>query len=125
AFILFLFVLHRLLPGKKVAGQPLPGSGERLTYKINGMALFVATHMLIFSAAWFFDVSLTPLLEQFWSLLVAANIITFAWLALMYRAGWKRLAAQAKAGIEDEETSKRGWLARLWYGIELNPKFLG
>lgn len=125
AFIVFLFVLTRLLPGKKVEGQPLPGSGERLTYKINGMALFVATHMLIFSAAWFFEVSLTPLLEHFWSLLVAANIITLAWLALMYRAGWKRLSAQAKAGTEDEQTSKRGWLARLWYGIELNPKFLG
>jgi Delta14-sterol reductase len=125
AFILFLFVLARLLPGKKVRGQPLPGTGERLTYKINGMALFVATHMLIFVGAWFFELSLTPLLEQFWSLLVAANLITLAWLALMYRAGRKRLRERAEAGDEDQETAKRGPLARLWYGIELNPQFLG
>src|SRR5690606_22430727 len=85
AFIVFLFVLTRLLPGKKVVGQPLPGSGQRLTYKVNGMALFVATHMLVFVGAWFFDLSLTPLLEQFWSLLIAANIITVMWLLLMYR----------------------------------------
>lgn len=125
AFIVFLFVLTRLLPGKKVEGQPLPGSGLRLTYKINGMALFVATHMLIFSAAWFFDLSLTPLLEHFWSLLVAANLITLVWLALMYRAEAKRLSARAQAGIEDLQTSERGLLARLWYGIELNPQLLG
>ena len=123
-FIVFLFLLTRLLPGKKVVGQPLPGSGERLTYTINGMALFVATHMAIFSAAWFFDVSLTPLLDNFWSLLVAANLITFAWLALMYRAGRKRLAKRAKPSAEDEQ-AKRGALARFWYGIELNPQFLG
>ena len=116
AFIVFLFVLTRLLPGKKVVGQPLPGSGQRLTYKVNGMALFVATHMLVFVGAWFFDLSLTPLLEQFWSLLIAANIITVMWLLLMYRGARERL---------DEQTAKQGPLARFWYGLELNPQFLG
>jgi delta14-sterol reductase len=114
AFTVFLFVLARFLPGKKVVGQPLPGSGQRLTYKVNGMALFVATHMLIFVGAWFLDLSLTPLLEQFWSLLVAANIITVIWLAVMYR------------GVAvDEETAKQGPIARFWYGIELNPSLFG
>lgn len=125
AFIVFLFVLTRLLPGKKVIGQPLPGSRERLTYKINGMALFVATHMLVFVGAWFFDLSLTPLLEHFWSLLIAANLITVIWLVLMVRAGRRRLIARAEAGDEDEQTAKRSPLARLWYGLELNPQFLG
>lgn len=116
AFIVFLFVLTRLLPGKKVVGQPLPGTGQRLTYKLNGMALFVATHMLIFVGAWFFDLSLTPLLEHFWSLLVAANIITVIWLVLMYRGARKHL---------DEATAKQGPLQRFWYGIELNPQLFG
>lgn len=125
SLIVFLFVLTRLLPGKKVVGQPLPGSSERRTYKLNGMALFVATHMLVFVGAWFFDLSLTPLLEQFWSLLIAANIITLVWLVLMYRAGRERLARRAEAGDEDPRTAKQSPLARLWYGLELNPEFLG
>jgi delta14-sterol reductase len=83
SFIALLFTLTKLLPAKKVLGQPLPGSGERLTYRINGMALFVAVHMLVFAGAWFLDLSLTPLLEHFWSLLVAANLITIAWLVAM------------------------------------------
>jgi delta14-sterol reductase len=116
ALIVFLFALTRLLPGNKVVGQPLPTTRERLTYKLNGMALFVATHMLIFVGAKFFGLSLTPLLKHFWSLLVAANIITVVWLSLMYRAGRARM---------DEATAKQKPLARLWYGIELNPQFLG
>jgi Delta14-sterol reductase len=133
AFTVFLFALTRLLPGKKELGQPLPGSKpgaepERRTYKLNGMALFVATHMAIFIAAYFFDVSLTPLLDHFWSLLVAANLITVAWLLLMYRAGRRHIRARAEAGKPsktDEETAEQGPLARFWYGIELNPEFLG
>ena len=125
-FIAVLFALTRLLPARKVLGQPLPGTGERLMYRINGMALFVATHMLIFVGAFFFELSLTPLLENFWSLLVAANLITLVWLALMTRAGRKRAAKAAEAGEgEDEHSVRRGLLARLWYGIELNPTFAG
>lgn len=121
SFIAVLFTLTKLLPGKKVLGQPLPGTGERLTYRINGMALFVAVHMLVFAGAWFLGLSLTPLLRHFWSMLVAANIITIAWLLLMNRQSRARLA---NAKQPDTET-KHGPIARLWYGLELNPSFLG
>jgi delta14-sterol reductase len=124
-FIVLLFALTKLLPAKKVLGQPLPGTGERLTYRINGMALFVATHMLVFGGAWFLGLSLRPLLVHFWSLLVAANIITLIWLVLMNRGSHARMAAAAARGVEDEETLERSWLARQWYGLELNPHFLG
>ena len=125
AFIAVLFVLTKVLPAKTVIGQPLPGSGERLKYRINGMGLFVATHMLLFVGAYFFGMSLTPLLRHFWSLLVAANIITAVWLALMVRAGARELAKKAEQGQEDPDNARRGILARLWYGIELNPQFMG
>ena len=123
-FIVVLFVLTKFLPGKKVRGQPLPSTGERLTYTINGMALFVAVHMLIFAGAWFLGLSLTPLLRHFWSLLVAANIITLIWLALMNRASRARLA-KAKVKTTDAGEDEHGPLARLWFGLELNPQFLG
>lgn len=117
-FIVALFLLSRVLPGPKVAGQPQPGGG-RATYVMNGMSLFVATHMAIFVGAKFFGLSLTPLLREFWSLLVAANLITALWMVLMYRAG------MAKLDESDHETLGRGLLARLWYGVELNPTLFG
>ncbi|MFV8753835.1 hypothetical protein ACNOYE_25095 [Nannocystaceae bacterium ST9] len=123
-FVVALFLLAVLLPGRKVLGQPLPGGG-RQTYVINGMALFVATHMFLFVGGKLFGLSLTPLLREFWSLVVAANLITLAWMAWMYRAGMRSLAAAAAAGREDRETSERGLLARLWYGVELNPTLFG
>jgi delta14-sterol reductase len=119
SFIVLLFMLTKLLPAKKVLGQPLPGSGERLTYRINGMALFVAVHMLVFAGAWFLGLSLTPLLEHFWSLLVAANLITMAWLVGM---NWQSRARLAAAKSTDES---HGPLGKFWYGLELNPTFLG
>jgi delta14-sterol reductase len=131
SFIGVLFTLTKLLPAKKVRGQPLPGTGERLTYRINGMALFVAVHMLVFGGAWFLGLSLTPLLEHFWSLLVAANLITIAWLLLMNRQSRARLANAKSRDDKDKpdatpevEKSDRP-IARLWYGLELNPTFLG
>lgn len=123
-FIVALFLLSVLLPGRKVLGQPLPNGG-RQAYTMNGMALFVATHMFVFVGAKFFGLSLTPLLREFWSLLVAANLITVAWMIWMYRAGMANVAAAATAGNEDRETLARGLPARLWYGVELNPTLFG
>ncbi|PRQ08717.1 hypothetical protein [Enhygromyxa salina] len=124
-FIVVLFALTKLLPGQMVLGQPLPGSGKRLTYKVNGMALFVAVHMLIFVGAWFLDLSLTPLLDNFWSLLVAANIITIVWLVLMNRGSRARLRKAEERGEATTDDPKHSLIGRLWYGIELNPVFLG
>jgi delta14-sterol reductase len=121
SFIAVLFALTKLLPGKQVLGQPLPDTGERLTYRINGMGLFVAVHMLVFAGAWFLGLSLTPLLEHFWSLLVAANLITIVWLLLMNRRSRARLADAQQPATKPTH----GPIARLWYGLELSPMFLG
>jgi Delta14-sterol reductase len=128
SFIVLLFALTKLLPAKKVLGQPLPGSGERLTYRMNGMALFVAVHMFVFGGAWFLGLSLTPLLEHFWSLLVAANLVTIAWLMLMNWQSRLRMAVAKRPDANqpvDAPTDAHGRIARLWYGLELNPSFLG
>ena len=124
ALIVLLFALTKFLPGLHVLGQPLPETKQRRRYKLNGMALFVATHMLVFAGAWFLGLSLTPLLAHFWGLLVAANLITLLWLALMNRASRTRLAKSRNAEGEDEGSS-RSALARWWFGLELNPSFLG
>ena len=124
-FIAFLFVLTKYLPGLEVQGQPLPGSGKRRTYKLNGMALFVAVHMLIFVGGWVFRLSLTPLLAHFWSLLIAANLVTIVWLVLMNRASRIKLAARLGKRRDGDGDKGESALSRWWYGFELNPSFLG
>lgn len=120
AFTAALFIATKLLPGRKVAGQKLP-NGSRLIYRLNGMALFVATHMVLFVGWRYFGLSLSPLLEHFWSIFWAANIVTLIWLVAMMRASKARIAQGRADGPVDPGTHV---LARWWYGIELNPNFL-
>jgi delta14-sterol reductase len=115
-FTAALFVGARVLPGRRVPGQPLP-DGTRIGYRLNGLSLWVATHMATFCAVVLGGFSLTPLLERFWSLLLAANLLTVAWLLPMYLAGRRR------ARERGERT--RAWWADLWYGSELNPSLFG
>lgn len=115
-FVAALFVIALVVPGKVEEGQPL-ADGTRIRYKLNGMAMFVATHMAIFVGAYFFGVTPSRLLVHFWDLLIAANVVTFAWMALMFRSGARKAKARGEAS--------GGLLADLWYGIELNPALLG
>jgi delta14-sterol reductase len=112
--IVALFLGAMFLPGRKILGQPLR-DGTRIPYRINGMSLWVATHMFLFTATYFYHLSLTPLLQHFWSLLVAANVLTLAWLLPMYAAGKKRQRESGEPG--------RNLILELWYGVELNPRF--
>ncbi len=116
-FIAALFALAKVLPGKRVEGMPM-ADGKRRTYEMNGLALFVATHMFLFVATYFFGLSLTPLLTHFWALFVAANIITMVWLVAMFAAGKRKQKARG-------EPPEHGPIAELWYGCELNPELWG
>jgi delta14-sterol reductase len=115
-FVAALFVGTLVLPGPTALGQPL-ADGRRLPYRMNGMSLWVATHMVVFAGVRFGGISLTPLLREFWSLLVAANLVTVAWLIPMAMAGIRRRRARGE--------QMRSLPAELWYGVELNPTFLG
>lgn len=115
-FVVALFLATIVLPGKWTAGQPLP-DGSRRHYRLNGLALFVATHMFVFVAIYKWGFSLSPLLRNFWSLLAAANFITLIWLVCMLRAGAKNL--------RPSQIQSSNWLSKIWYGIELNPSFMG
>ena len=114
--IVALFFASMIFPGPKVPGQPLP-DGSRKVYRMNGMSLWVATHMAVFVGTYFYDLSLAPVLDHFWSMLVVANLITIAWMIPMYVSG-KRKARET--GEPD-----RNFVAELWYGVELNPTLMG
>ncbi len=113
-FVAALFAYALVMPGRKVQGQPLR-DGSRLTYKLNGLGMYLATHMFVFVGARFFGLSLSPLLKHFWSLFIAVHVVTFVWLFLMFRDGKRRQPPE----------EKRGAVRELWEGVELNPMLLG
>jgi delta14-sterol reductase len=116
-FIAALFAGSRFLPGTVIEGREEP-DGTRWLYRINGMALFLATHVVVAFGTLVFDLSLAPLVEHFWSLFFVANIVSAA------AAYW--LYMQALAADPVRAAKLRGApTARKLMGVELNPRFLG
>ncbi len=115
AYFFALLFASSLLPGRRVQGFAQP-DGQRKTYRLNGNALFVLTHMLVISTTLWFGTSLTPLVTTwFWPLFTAANIFSVVWTLVLYVRGRQRGAKPSGNGI----------LADLWLGVELNPTWRG
>jgi delta14-sterol reductase len=115
-FMLLMFLGAKFLPGKVAHGMPL-ADGSRRAYKLNGMLLFVSTQVVLLVAALGFGLSLTPLLENFWSLFIAFNTLSVALTLFLFVRG-----RQARARALQPQKSV---LADLWFGPELNPEFAG
>ena len=112
AFVVALFVGAIVLPGFWRDGQPLR-DGTRRRYKLSGLVLFAATHLVIAVGVTFGGWSLAPLVTHFWSLFVAANVWAFA-ISLYLLVSGRR-----------NRESERSVLADAWLGAELNPTLLG
>lgn len=118
AFFFGLLGASMVLPGRRVQGFAAP-DGSRKFYKVNGMALWVATHIVIGGGALLLDLSLTPLVQNFWSYLAFANVFAVAWMLVLYVRGRRK---------QPDQTFGRGLVGRLrdfWYGVELNPTWCG
>lgn len=116
AFFFGLLIAARILPGKVYRGFKQP-SGDHKDYKINGLALWVATHMAIVVGVLWFDLSLSSLIYEFWSYFIVVNAASFAWMFILYFGGRIR-GEPARAGL-------LGFVADYWYGVELNPTWKG
>jgi delta14-sterol reductase len=119
AFFASLFVAAIVLPGKTVMGFPQPAGGRK-AYKVNGMSMWVATHIFIVTGVLVFDLSLAPLIEEFWSLLVVANVFSVIWSVVLWRNGRAKLLPEDRKPLGPVQFVKE-----IWYGVELNPTFLG
>lgn len=115
-FFFGLLLLAMVLPGKVYPGFVQP-SGDRKSYRMNGLSLWVATHILVIGGAIVFGLSLRTLVDHFWSYFAAANAWAFAWSVLLYVRGRAKGCAPRSGAL--------GLLADLWYGIELNPTWRG
>jgi Delta14-sterol reductase len=107
-FIAALFVGARVLPGPTVEGFR-QSDGKTKLYKVNGMALWIATHVVLIAGWLAFDLSLAPLVDRFWSLFAAANLVAVAWTIALYASASK----------------KTSMIRDLWFGAELNPTLFG
>lgn len=121
-FIGVLFIGSILLPGLERGGYTLP-NGETKTYKLTGMTFFFLLHIVVGIATVGFGISLTPIVQHFWSLLIVANVIAIVWALRLYAYG-KRSGAVLKSKV-GHDLSWPGWVKDLWFGNELNPTWLG
>jgi delta14-sterol reductase len=110
-FTAALFLGALLLPGPTVEGFRQP-DGNTKHYRINGLALWIATHLVLI-VGWFFGLSLAPLVDRFWSLFAAANLVALFGTAYLY------LSAKSR------RSGPIGTIKDLWFGAELNPTLFG
>jgi len=121
-FIGVLFIGSILLPGLERGGYTLP-NGETKTYKLTGMMFFFLLHIVVGIATFGFGISLTPIVQHFWSLLIVANVIAMVWALGLYAYG-KRSGPVLKSKV-GHDLPWPGWVKDLWFGNELNPTWLG
>ena len=91
-FIGALFLGSILLPGTRIEGPRIDGKSR--TYKLNGLALFLATVIVVFLAQVYGWFSLAALHDRFFALFLAANVFSFALSGLLY---WRGAGAQDAA----------------------------
>ena len=114
-FILLLFLLSRVVPGKKLQGVPTPGSDGGWLYTLNGLNIFL---IVILTTAVAEACRVSPLLyirDNFLELLISANIFAFVMTAVLYLAG-TRAGGYAYRGL-------KRMLRDMIIGLELNPRW--
>jgi len=118
AFFFGLLGASMVLPGPLVEGFPAP-DGSRKRYRMNGLALWVATHIVLGMGILVLGWSPSHLVRHFWSYFVVVNVFSVAWMAVLYRGGQRRRTAASRG------TGLRGLVVDLWLGVELNPTWRG
>ena len=117
-----MFLGTLLLPGLERRGYQLP-NGERAEYKLTGMTLFFVAHLVVGVATFGFGVSLSPILKYFWSIFIVTNVVALFWTFGLYV--WGRRPGAVLKGDVGDDLPLPTFLKDLWFGNELNPRWLG
>lgn len=115
-FVAALFVGSRVLPGRRMQGAVL-ADGSRITYTLNGLALFLGTAAVLAALQVTGVFSLARVHAHFLPLLVVANVFAFALTGALW---WKGVRAGAP-----RRGGALGVVQEAFFGTELNPHFLG
>lgn len=106
-------VLQLVSPGKVVTGAPLP-SGERLSYRMNGLFAFAVSIVVIVALLMTGFLRATTIVEEFGPLLSIATLAAFAQAAWLYVWGRRRGALERSSGNVPYD---------FFMGTVLNPRF--
>jgi len=117
-FIAMMFVATKFLPGIKVQSSSIKADGTCKSYKLNGLVMFIATTFFVAGGTLLFDLSLGSLHQYFWYLFIVAILFAFTWTAILYIVGKRAQDTEIQPKLSKI-------LSDLWFGIELNPTWLG
>lgn len=106
-------VLQLVLPGKIVQGAQLP-SGERLSYKLNGLASFLVSMGLLVGLLATGTVQASSVLDELGPMLTVATLISVGLAAWFYVWGRRRGALERSSGNP---------IYDFFMGTVLNPRF--
>ena len=120
-FVGLLFAGAIALPGVVREGYPIPPEGNTRTYKLNGLALFFATHVVMALGILVFGWSMSALLAHFWSLLIVTNVLAVGATAWLYFRGF----AQEDEVGHDETSPVPAFVQHVWLGTQRNPTLCG
>ena len=110
-WIVFHGLLQIYAPGKWVNGVPLP-NGKRLKYKINGWTSWWAMWALLAAAVSLHFFSPATLADEFGTLLITANIVSYLLSLFLY---WYYKRGTQQQGIGSA-------ILDFWLGTALNPR---
>ena len=125
-FLAVMFAGARFLPGIERVGYPQP-DGTRKRYTLTGMTLFflanVALGGVVVGKALGFDVSLTPIAQHFWPLLIVA--LALSTLITLVLLAWGRRAGPVCRSPESTSLPLPEAVKEFWFGNECNPELFG
>ncbi|XP_015898691.4 delta(14)-sterol reductase isoform X2 [Ziziphus jujuba] len=119
-FFLYLAIVGSILPGQVVPGVILP-DGTRLHYRCNGLVLLILLVALLGIAAKMDMISLTAISDRGLELLSTTFLFSFLATLVLFAAGCK--SNNRGSSLKPHVTGNliHDW----WFGIQLNPQFLG
>jgi len=119
AFLIALFLGARFLPAQRRMGMP-GADGERLSYRLNGLLLFLLTSAGALVGMFRFGLDLSRIVRHFWDLLLVVNVIALVATSALVVVGRRRLGASL---TRDSKLS--AWLHDAWFGVLKDPRLFG
>ena len=115
-WLLFQAALYELMPSNIGYGQRTP-AGHLLPYKVNGLRVWVFTHLLFLGATWFGYLDAAVIYKHWGALLVAANVYGYFLTAFAY------VKALLFPTHPDDCKWSGSFLYDMFMGVEFNPRF--
>ena len=120
-FVAVLWAASVVLPGHTVQGPLL--DGERRSYKINGLAMFLLAMIAAGLLALFYRSPMSGLHSHFTALFVVANVFAFGLSGWLYFRGTR---SGARSGdVPGGFWGPGGFWRGFFFGVDLNPRCAG